>query len=218
MAAPSSGYLLRGMETFQVQKYLDYVNIMSYDLHGAWDAGLTGHQGNLYDDPADLLNHLEFPGGQVEYLRLYRLNMSRRAVNRRPAVRRCRIADPVLSLGEIPDALYQHVAAGILQDQSARALSQSFGGIHMFRSRAEKQRACFVKQHPQTAELPVFRQSPQRPIQKQDVGVCLLYQFHRLCRFTGLADNSQVRLTAQQIPESGSENCVGAGQEDTNRR
>ncbi|SFC90383.1 chitinase [Streptomyces aidingensis] len=31
VAAPSSGYLLRGMETHQVSRYLDYVNIMSYD-------------------------------------------------------------------------------------------------------------------------------------------------------------------------------------------
>jgi chitinase len=33
--------------------YLDYGNIQGYDLWGAWDPTLTGHQGNLYDDPAD---------------------------------------------------------------------------------------------------------------------------------------------------------------------
>ncbi|WP_084622198.1 glycosyl hydrolase family 18 protein [Demequina oxidasica] len=32
---------------------LDYGNVQGYDLHGAWDPTLTGHQGNLYDDPAD---------------------------------------------------------------------------------------------------------------------------------------------------------------------
>ncbi|GAA4731237.1 hypothetical protein GCM10023216_24090 [Isoptericola chiayiensis] len=32
---------------------LDFGNIQGYDLHGAWDPTLTGHQGNLYDDPAD---------------------------------------------------------------------------------------------------------------------------------------------------------------------
>ncbi|MDT8998234.1 glycosyl hydrolase family 18 protein [Paucibacter sp. APW11] len=37
VAAPASGYLLRGMETYQVTQYLDYVNMMSYDLHGAWN-------------------------------------------------------------------------------------------------------------------------------------------------------------------------------------
>jgi len=33
--------------------YLDFGNIQGYDLHGAWAPTLTGHQGNLYDDPAD---------------------------------------------------------------------------------------------------------------------------------------------------------------------
>ncbi|GAB6938209.1 glycosyl hydrolase family 18 protein [Isoptericola variabilis] len=32
---------------------LDYGNIQGYDLHGAWQPDLTGHQINLYDDPAD---------------------------------------------------------------------------------------------------------------------------------------------------------------------
>ncbi|MFE7429202.1 chitinase C-terminal domain-containing protein [Streptomyces sp. NPDC057545] len=52
VAAPSSGYLLRGMETFQVQKYLDYVDIMSYDLHGAWNE-YVGPNAALYDDGKD---------------------------------------------------------------------------------------------------------------------------------------------------------------------
>ncbi len=34
-------------------KSLDYGNIQGYDLHGAWNPVLTGHQGNLYADPAD---------------------------------------------------------------------------------------------------------------------------------------------------------------------
>ncbi|MFI1400439.1 chitinase C-terminal domain-containing protein [Streptomyces sp. NPDC020681] len=52
VAAPSSGYLLRGMETYQVQKYLDYVNIMSYDLHGAWNE-YVGPNASLFDDGKD---------------------------------------------------------------------------------------------------------------------------------------------------------------------
>lgn len=52
VAAPSSGYLLRGMETFQVTQYLDYVNIMSYDLHGAWNK-YVGPNASLYDDGKD---------------------------------------------------------------------------------------------------------------------------------------------------------------------
>ncbi|WP_371929383.1 chitinase C-terminal domain-containing protein [Photobacterium sp. CCB-ST2H9] len=52
IAAPSSGYLLRGMETMAVTKYLDYVNIMSYDLHGAWNE-FVGHNASLYDSGLD---------------------------------------------------------------------------------------------------------------------------------------------------------------------
>lgn len=52
IAAPSSGYLLRGMETMEITKYLDYVNIMSYDLHGAWNEHV-GHNAALYDTGKD---------------------------------------------------------------------------------------------------------------------------------------------------------------------
>jgi len=52
IASPSSGYLLRGMETFQVTQYLDYVNIMSYDLHGAWNSHV-GPNAALFDSGED---------------------------------------------------------------------------------------------------------------------------------------------------------------------
>ena len=52
IAAPSSGYLLRGMETFQTAQYLDFVNIMTYDLHGAWNDHV-GHNAPLYDTGKD---------------------------------------------------------------------------------------------------------------------------------------------------------------------
>ncbi|WP_397471480.1 chitinase C-terminal domain-containing protein, partial [Rheinheimera sp.] len=52
IASPSSGYLLRGMEAFQVTQYLDYVNIMSYDLHGAWNQ-FVGHNAALFDTGMD---------------------------------------------------------------------------------------------------------------------------------------------------------------------
>ncbi|MFI6425670.1 glycosyl hydrolase family 18 protein [Promicromonospora sp. NPDC050880] len=37
----------------EIFEYLDFGNVQGYDLHGAWDPALTGHQGNLYHDPAD---------------------------------------------------------------------------------------------------------------------------------------------------------------------
>jgi len=52
IAAPASGWLLRGMEVFQVMPYLDYVNVMSYDLHGTWN-DFVGGNGALFDDGKD---------------------------------------------------------------------------------------------------------------------------------------------------------------------
>ncbi|WP_288130614.1 glycosyl hydrolase family 18 protein [Microbulbifer sp.] len=52
IASPSSGYLLRGMETMPITQYLDYVNIMTYDLHGAWNE-YVGHNSALFDNGED---------------------------------------------------------------------------------------------------------------------------------------------------------------------
>ncbi|MBY8848074.1 hypothetical protein K7G98_05155 [Saccharothrix sp. MB29] len=50
-AVPASGWLLRGQEAYQVTRYLDYLNVMSYDLHGAWNH--RGPNAALYDDGED---------------------------------------------------------------------------------------------------------------------------------------------------------------------
>lgn len=52
IASPASAYLLRGMENFQVTQYLDYVNLMTYDFHGAWNH-FVGHNAALFDNKAD---------------------------------------------------------------------------------------------------------------------------------------------------------------------
>ncbi|ALG12763.1 chitinase C-terminal domain-containing protein [Kibdelosporangium phytohabitans] len=51
-AVSSSGWLLRGAETYQVTQYLDFVNLMSYDLHGAWNH-FVGPNAPLFDDGND---------------------------------------------------------------------------------------------------------------------------------------------------------------------
>ncbi len=51
-AVPASSYLLRGMETFQALRYLDFVNVMSYDLHGTWNE-FVGPQAPLFDNATD---------------------------------------------------------------------------------------------------------------------------------------------------------------------
>ncbi|WP_205710957.1 glycosyl hydrolase family 18 protein [Isoptericola sp. BMS4] len=51
-ATPSSGWLLRGMEVYQITEYVDYVNLMTYDLHGAWNEYVGGNAA-LFDDGKD---------------------------------------------------------------------------------------------------------------------------------------------------------------------
>jgi chitinase len=52
IASPSSAYLLRGMQTYEVTQYLDFVNVMSYDYHGTWNE-FVGPNAALYDDGKD---------------------------------------------------------------------------------------------------------------------------------------------------------------------
>jgi chitinase len=52
IASPSSGYLLRGQEVMDAAKYWDYVNIMTYDLHGAWNS-FVGPNAALFDNGDD---------------------------------------------------------------------------------------------------------------------------------------------------------------------
>lgn len=51
-AASASGYLVRGMEDYSALQYLDFVNAMSYDLHGSWNR-FVGPQAPLLDDGRD---------------------------------------------------------------------------------------------------------------------------------------------------------------------
>ncbi|KAK7111270.1 chitinase-3-like protein 1 isoform X2 [Littorina saxatilis] len=53
-AAVGAGYstVSDGYDIPELDKYLDYINIMSYDLHGAWDP-MTGHNAGLYTSSTD---------------------------------------------------------------------------------------------------------------------------------------------------------------------
>lgn len=51
-AVTASGWILRGTETYQVTQYLDYANMMTYDLHGAWNE-FVGPNAALFDDGKD---------------------------------------------------------------------------------------------------------------------------------------------------------------------
>jgi chitinase len=52
IAAPASGWTLSGMELAEHCKYIDFLNLMTYDLHGAWNSNV-GPQAALYASYAD---------------------------------------------------------------------------------------------------------------------------------------------------------------------
>jgi len=52
IAAPASSWILGGMQLGEYAQYLDFVNMMTYDFHGAWN-GHVGPQAGLYPDPRD---------------------------------------------------------------------------------------------------------------------------------------------------------------------
>ena len=49
IAAGGEASYLKGTDMAEVQKYLDYVQLMTYDFHGEFKP-VTGHHANLYDD------------------------------------------------------------------------------------------------------------------------------------------------------------------------
>ncbi len=54
IAAPAIDSQYSKMELNKIHPYLDFINVMAYDMHGAWDAtGPTNFQAPLYASPAD---------------------------------------------------------------------------------------------------------------------------------------------------------------------
>ncbi|MFB7556099.1 glycoside hydrolase family 18 protein [Streptomyces brevispora] len=61
-ALPSGQDKIKYLETDKIGNYLDYADVMTYDMHGAWDAtGPTNHQDPLHDSPGDPTTPIE-PG------------------------------------------------------------------------------------------------------------------------------------------------------------
>ncbi|MFG2824243.1 glycoside hydrolase family 18 protein [Kitasatospora sp. NPDC048365] len=54
-AVPAGEAKADQLEIPKVAKSVDWLNLMTYDLHGPWESlGPTNHQANLYTDPADM--------------------------------------------------------------------------------------------------------------------------------------------------------------------
>ncbi|MFI6588462.1 glycoside hydrolase family 18 protein [Embleya sp. NPDC050493] len=53
-ALPASSVVADRLEIPEVSASVDFINLMTYDLHGAWETkGPTNHHANLYSDPTD---------------------------------------------------------------------------------------------------------------------------------------------------------------------
>ncbi|XP_071383444.1 acidic mammalian chitinase-like [Centroberyx affinis] len=57
--AAGKGNIDNGYEIAEVSKYLDFMNVMTYDFHGAWDP-FTGHNSPLYRSSSDMGEHIYF--------------------------------------------------------------------------------------------------------------------------------------------------------------
>ncbi len=63
IAAPAGPETLLNLDAYEISKYLDWINLMTYDFHGGWE-GRTGHNAPLYaqsdDDHPDALVRSSF--------------------------------------------------------------------------------------------------------------------------------------------------------------
>ncbi|KAJ3077247.1 hypothetical protein HDU99_001216, partial [Rhizoclosmatium hyalinum] len=74
MAAPAGDDKMNKLDIAAICKALDYINIMTYDIHGDWETN-TNHQAALYDDtPPQYQNTNGVPMTSVDYAVSYWIN------------------------------------------------------------------------------------------------------------------------------------------------
>ncbi|XP_073678942.1 acidic mammalian chitinase-like [Garra rufa] len=57
--AAGKGTIDAGYEIAEIAKYLDFINVMTYDFHGSWES-VTGHNSPLYADSGDMGDKIYF--------------------------------------------------------------------------------------------------------------------------------------------------------------
>jgi chitinase len=53
IASPAGWDKIRHLEIDRLSEVLDFINVMTYDLRGAWDLTTTAHHANMFENPAD---------------------------------------------------------------------------------------------------------------------------------------------------------------------
>ncbi|WP_264754395.1 glycosyl hydrolase family 18 protein, partial [Acinetobacter baumannii] len=51
------GTIDAGYEVSEISKYVDFINVMTYDFHGTWER-VTGHNSPLYKGSQDIGDHV----------------------------------------------------------------------------------------------------------------------------------------------------------------
>jgi chitinase len=53
IASPAGHDKIANFRLSEMEPFLDWFNLMTYDYHGSWEPGMTNHQAPLYANPMD---------------------------------------------------------------------------------------------------------------------------------------------------------------------
>lgn len=53
IASPAGYDKITNFKLSEMEPYIDWFNVMTYDYHGSWEPGMTNHQAPLYANPND---------------------------------------------------------------------------------------------------------------------------------------------------------------------